>query len=179
MSDPGSCNDNNRLSPGTAGGVTRQDVLKGAAIAGLTGAMNAGAQVEGVMPGGGTVPFRLPGGAVDYLDRDQYIRNMEIHAHISCHTVDGGVRVYDISDPSTPQELARFVPPRDGDMDDYMSWYRGTSETVFVEWDRNLIWLGTHEGSYCLSTPPLGEPVLKPHKIGKWTIPHGNVGWDA
>lgn len=71
------------------------------------------------------------------------------------------------------------VPSRDGDMDDYMSWYRGTSENVFVEWDRNLIWLGTHEGSYCLSTPALGEPVLKPRKVAKWSVPHGNVGWDA
>lgn len=90
-----------------------------------------------------------------------------------------GVRLYDISDPTAPREVAWFVPPRDGDIDDYMSWYRGTSENVFIEWDRNLIWLGTHEGSYCLSSPALGEPVLEPRRIANWTVPHGNLGWDA
>jgi len=89
-----------------------------------------------------------------------------------------GIRVYDIADPTQPKELAWFVPARDGSMDNYMSWYRGTSEDVFVEWDRNLIWLGTHEGSYCLSTPALGKPVLEPRRVERWTVPHGNVGWD-
>jgi hypothetical protein len=50
---------------------------------------------------------------------------------------------------------------------------------VFVEWDRNLIWLGTRTGTYCLSSPALGKPVLEPRKIEKWTVPHGNAGWDG
>jgi hypothetical protein len=33
---------------------------------------------HGVMPGGGVVPFRLPAGALNYLDRNQYISNMEV-----------------------------------------------------------------------------------------------------
>ena len=37
--------------------------------------------VEGVMAGGGTVPLRLPAGALNYLDRDQYISNMEVLAY--------------------------------------------------------------------------------------------------
>ncbi len=89
-----------------------------------------------------------------------------------------GMRIHDISDPTEPKEVAWFVPPRDGEMDDYESWWRGTSETSFVEWDRNLIWLGTHAGTYCLSSPALGKPVLEPRRIERWTAPHCNVGWD-
>lgn len=33
------------------------------------------------MPGGGTVPSRLPAGTLSYLDRDQYISNMEVVAY--------------------------------------------------------------------------------------------------
>lgn len=89
-----------------------------------------------------------------------------------------GMRIHDISDPTQPKEVAWYVPPRDGKMEDYESWWRGTSESSVVEWDRNLIWLGTHAGTYCLSTPVLGAPVLEPRKIERWTVPHCNVGWD-
>jgi hypothetical protein len=92
---------------------------------------------------------------------------------------NAGVRVHDISDPTRPKELAYFIPPRGGEQKDYGTWYRGDSETVFVEWDRNLIWLGTHAGSYCLSCPALGKPVLEPRAIKNWTAPHLNAGWDS
>jgi hypothetical protein len=91
---------------------------------------------------------------------------------------NAGVRLYDISDPTRPTEIAWFVPPRDGEIEEFESWWRGTSENVFIEWDRNLIWLTTHEGIYALSTPALGKPVLEPRKIERWTSPHINQGWD-
>ena len=91
---------------------------------------------------------------------------------------NAGVRIFDLSNPTAPKEVAWFVPPRDGDINNYESWWRGTTENVFVEWDRNLIWIGTHEGTYCLSTPALGKPILEARKIEKWSVAHCNVGWD-
>ena len=89
-----------------------------------------------------------------------------------------GCRVHDISDPTRPKEVAWFVPARDGNIEEYSTWWRGTSEGAFVEWDRNLIWLATHAGTYCLSTPALGKPVLEPRKVDHWTLPFANAGWD-
>jgi hypothetical protein len=93
--------------------------------------------------------------------------------------LNAGVRLFDISDPTAPKEVAYFVPPRDGDINDYMSWRRGTSEAVFIEWDRNLIWLSTHAGLYLLSAPFLGKPVLKPMPVSRWSVPHVNTGWEG
>jgi hypothetical protein len=91
---------------------------------------------------------------------------------------NAGIRIFDLSNPAAPKEVAWFVPARDGDISNYESWWRGTTENVFVEWDRNLIWIGTHEGTYCLSTPSLGKPILEPRKVERWSVPHCNVGWD-
>lgn len=93
--------------------------------------------------------------------------------------LNAGVRLFDISTPTDPKEAAYFVPPRGGEMEDYLSWRRGTTEAVFIEWDRRLIWIATHSGLYCLSSPLLGAPVLKPMAVSRWTIPHVNAGWDA
>ena len=41
-----------------------------------------------------------------------------------------------------------------GDDDDMAAPVHG----IFVEWDRNLIWLFANHGIYCISTPYLGEP---------------------
>jgi hypothetical protein len=31
----------------------------------------------------------------------------------------------------------------------------------------------------CLSCPALGAPDLNSRKVERWTVPHGNRGWDA
>jgi hypothetical protein len=99
---------------------------------------------------------------------------------------DAGLRIFDISNPIEPKEIAYFVPPRRGDINDptkFESWRRA-DVSVFVEWDRNLIWLSTgylgdQNGEvFCLSTPALGKPVLEPRKVERWTAPHINAGWD-
>ena len=64
--------------------------LLGMSGAGLAGAIGARAQVTGLTPDGGTPPFRLALGAVDYLDRKQYIHNMKIIPHVSGSTIRGG-----------------------------------------------------------------------------------------
>jgi hypothetical protein len=92
---------------------------------------------------------------------------------------NAGVRIHDISDPRNPREVAWYLPPRAGEMEDYNSWRRGDTESVFIEWDRNLIWVGTHSGTYCLSSPALGRPVLEPREIERWSVPHGNRGWNG
>ena len=98
---------------------------------------------------------------------------------IATTNFNAGVRLYDISNPARPEEVAWYLPPRAGEIEDYDSWRRGDTETVFIEWDRNLIWVGTHSGSYCLSCPALGRPVLQPRPIERWSAPHGNRGWDG
>src|SRR5580693_4905953 len=64
--------------------------LLGAAAAGMAGSIAARAQVTGLTPDGGTPPFRLALGALDYLDRKQYIHNMEIVASVPGSTISGG-----------------------------------------------------------------------------------------
>jgi hypothetical protein len=68
--------------------LSRRSLL--GAAAGLAGAAVARAQVSGLVPDGGTPPFRLPMGALNFLDRKQYSHNMEIHAHIPGSTISGG-----------------------------------------------------------------------------------------
>jgi hypothetical protein len=57
---------------------------------GLVGAETADAEVTGLMPEGGVPPFRLPSGALDFLDGKQYIHNMTIHSYIAGVTINSG-----------------------------------------------------------------------------------------
>jgi hypothetical protein len=96
---------------------------------------------------------------------------------------NAGLRIFDISEPTEPKEVAYFVPARRGDINKWNT-FRRQDGGVFVEWDRNLIWfssnyIGEEEGGlYCMSCPALGKPILEPRKVTRWTVPHINVGWD-
>jgi hypothetical protein len=88
---------------------------------------------------------------------------------------NGGLQGFDISDPGDPKISAWYVPPQGGSIDSAESYARG-ADSVFVEWDRNLIWLGTDTGLYLLSSPELGDPVHKAMPVARWSLPGLNSG---
>src|SRR5258705_1396899 len=77
--------------------LTRRSLLKntagaiiGAAAAGLTGAIGARAQVQGLYTYNAPPEFPLAMGSLTYLDQKQYIHNMDIVAHLPGSTISGG-----------------------------------------------------------------------------------------
>ena len=54
--------------------------------------------------------------------------------------------------------------------------YERSADSVFVEWDRKLIWLGTNNGLYLLSSEDLGEPVLEALEVSEWSLDGLNAG---
>jgi hypothetical protein len=97
-----------------------------------------------------------------------------------CH-FQAGIRIYDLSDPAFPQEVAYFDPGHNesAELSNWNSWFLSSSAMqAYVEYDRNLMWVSTNKGVYCLSTPLLGKPVLEPRKVTQWSPSHFNVGHD-
>ena len=77
--------------------LTRRLLLKntagaivGAAAAGVTGAIGARAQVQGLYTYNAPPEFPLAMGSLTYLDQKQYIHNMDIVAHLPGSTISGG-----------------------------------------------------------------------------------------
>jgi hypothetical protein len=68
-----------------------------------------------------------------------------------------GVQLFDVRDPRNPKIGAYFVPKYDtSNLPSY-----GISKLangIYVEYDRNLLWLITNHGLYVLSSPLLGKP---------------------
>ncbi|MBZ5659638.1 MAG: twin-arginine translocation signal domain-containing protein [Acidobacteriia bacterium] len=87
----------------------------------------------------------------------------------------GGLRCYDIGNLSKPEEVAFFIPPQGGDLNDWGSWNR-TVDNVLVEWDRNIIYAAADTGIYALSCPNLGKPNLDPMAVKEWSLPKLNEG---
>ncbi len=80
---------------------------------------------------------------------------------------EGGFRLYDVSNPFRPEEVAWIVPP--------VGTRRGT-EGALIEWDRKIIHVFSDTGLYILSSPVLGDPVLEPLKPERWNPEGYNAG---
>src|ERR1700726_1174983 len=115
-------------------GLTRRALLKntagafvGAGGAGLTGAVGARAQVQGLYTYNAPPEFPLAMGSLTYLDQKQYIHNMDIIAHLPGSSISGGEPLMamwakgkqrllpagggfvDVSDPKNPVVLNQGV----------------------------------------------------------------------
>ncbi|WP_419255688.1 hypothetical protein ACN2C6_09240 [Caulobacter sp. ErkDOM-YI] len=73
---------------------------------------------------------------------------------------NAGVQLFDVKDPTKPSIEAYYVPrfPTDAEMPDYVKGNLGYG--IYVEYDRNVVWLFTNHGFYALSSPLLGKPML-------------------
>src|SRR5258708_12493355 len=78
-------------------GLSRRELLKGTAVAvlaaagaSLVGALSGRAQNAGLYTSSLPPELPLPLGSLNYLDRKQYIHNMEIVSHLSGSTISGG-----------------------------------------------------------------------------------------
>ena len=70
---------------------------------------------------------------------------------------------------------AWFVPSQNGEENDPESYER-SADSVFVEWDRRLVWLATNNGLYLLESPDLGEPHLAAMRPTEWSLDGLNDG---
>ena len=94
-----------------------------------------------------------------------------VHPSFTVYTYfNGGLQGFDLSDPAQPRISAWFVPRQAGRVASAESHER-SADSVFVEWDRRLIWLGTNDGLYLLATPELGDPVLEPLPVARTASP--------
>jgi hypothetical protein len=88
---------------------------------------------------------------------------------------NAGLRCYDLTEPTRPEETAYFIPPQGGVITNPDSFNR-TVECVFVEWDRKVMYVTTTTGLYALATPALGKPILDPMPVSEWSLPGLNAG---
>lgn len=79
---------------------------------------------------------------------------------------NAGLQMFDLKDPENVTVAAYFTPKM---MDPELNWHFGNpTNAVFVEWDRNLMYLFTNHGFYVLSSTLLGEPLFE--------MPKGKTG---
>jgi hypothetical protein len=68
-----------------------------------------------------------------------------------------GVQIFDVRDPKKPSIAAYFVPGFRNENLPPHAWEK-LAHGIYVEYDRNLLWLFTDHGVYLLSSPVLGKP---------------------
>ena len=73
---------------------------------------------------------------------------------------NAGVQVFNVEDPLNPSIAAYYVPrfPKKEEMVEYMNG--NLVFGIYVEYDRNIIWMISNHGIYALSSPALGEPLF-------------------
>ena len=150
-----------------APGISRRTLLAGgasAAFVGLAGSMGAKAQYSGIMEEGLGVPFRLPMGALNYLDRNQYIHNMEIISYTEGGPISSGEPLMTMWASGSRRLIASeqgwldVTDPRKPEVIDLGMRMRGT--VSFQESTGKWIFMRTH-----------GEPLTgaEPgHPFGHW-----------
>jgi hypothetical protein len=71
---------------------------------------------------------------------------------------NAGMQMFDVSDPVHPTIAGYFVPRM---VDPKVNLDFGDpTHGVFIEWDRNLIWVMTNHGIYAVSSSLLGAPLF-------------------
>lgn len=73
---------------------------------------------------------------------------------------NAGVQLFNVEDPLHPSIAAYYVPrfPKQEEMVEYMNG--NLAYGIYVEYDRNILWMITNHGIYALSSPVLGKPLL-------------------
>jgi hypothetical protein len=98
------------------------------------------------------------------------------HPNITFYTYfNGGLQVFDLTDPTAPSNTGWFVPAQGGRIEAPETFERGT-DGVFVEWDRRLVWLATDTGLYLLASDDLGPPELGAKPVERWSPEGLNEG---
>ncbi|WTW93579.1 hypothetical protein OG216_09425 [Streptomycetaceae bacterium NBC_01309] len=83
---------------------------------------------------------------------------------------NAGAQIFDVDNPSRPEIDAYFVPKAYGtktkdwptETGEFPDWAKGNqTHGVYVEWDRNIVWVLTNHGIYAVSSrDTLGRPNL-------------------
>ena len=73
---------------------------------------------------------------------------------------NAGVQLFDVTDPADATIAGYYVPrfPSPEEAPEYVLGNLGYG--IYVEYDRNIIWLFSNAAIYALSSPLLGEPLL-------------------
>jgi hypothetical protein len=73
---------------------------------------------------------------------------------------NAGVQVSEVQDPLHARIVACYVPcfPTEAEAPSYVTGNLGYG--IYVEYDRNIVWLFTNHAIHALSTPAIGEPLF-------------------